>query len=710
MSQEADGETRNSCEYCGPTLFANIDTHECAQCELGKFSVGGGNSCSTCEISSGFVGYVASEERSSCRFCGAGKKAVGGDVNDCVKCVLGKYSPGGTSSCTDCQGGKVTTSEAASSCAACAPGSVPNEELTECVSCLVGKYAAFEATSCDDCDGAGLFSGAGSVYCSTAGAGKKPNGARSAEENCPANTFSVGASNTCTDCSGGHSGAGASSCVSTPPGQYWSGMADVNCPAGKFSENGATNLAGCGACNGSGQFSDAGSAFCSTAGAGKKPNTDRSGEENCPVDTFSVGASNTCTDCSGGHSNPGSSSCVSTPPGQYWSGTADVNCPAGTFSENGASSLVGCASCDGPGQFSPAGSSYCSVVGGGRVPANDRSSFSICPKNTFSTGAVNSCTPCQTGHAPAGSVACIFTPVGYYFNEVDSSDITCPAGKHSSGASSLSGCLPCDDGFVANNPGSGFCSVCVAGRHSTNDHTHCLNCQLGKLSGTAASECQLCPSGKFSGEEGSSECTLCTDVIKKSDTLIDVVGATSASQCYCKSGWFLDATGENCEELMEGVEADEPKSTLANLPLEPGFWRTTDFSLEVKRCMVAEACVGGNETDAYCRVGHTGPYCNVCEEDYSKDIDQTCQPCEGQSRGSSRQSLLFFFGFVFVALLFKKLVYNKHKKAIKGAVRIMFVSYQIIAVLPSIFPEMNLPENFMEFLSIFDILKLDLWR
>ena len=506
-----------------------------------------------------------------------------------------------------------------------------------------------------------------------------PNAARSGVVDCGANTYSTGASDTCTTCpDGGHSGAGASSCVSTPPGQFWSGSTDVNCPDGTFSESGAASEEECGACDGAGQFSDAGSAFCSTAGAGKKPNSDRSGEENCPTNTFSVGASNTCTDCSGGHSGAGASSCVSTPPGQYWSGTADVNCPAGTFSESGASSLDGCAPCDGPGQFSPTGSSYCSVAGAGQVPTGKRTDSIPCPKNHFSTGAVNSCTPCTNGHSPVGSVACISTPVGYYFNETDSSDLPCPAGRHSTGAASIEECQLCEDGFIAASPGSGFCSVCSAGTHSNTNNTECVDCGIGKMSGTAASTCELCENGKFTKAQGSSECTLCTDVVRKS--------TGSSNQCYCKPGWYLAASGDSCEEMMEGAADNTPRATLAELPLEEGFWRATDSSLEVKSCMVPEACVGGNSTDEYCREGHTGPYCNVCEDNYSKDVFGLCNSCAGEGGMMSvLLTILTLIAMIVAAYFFNKKVLKKYKKEVRGmkaAFRIMFVSYQILAVLP----------------------------
>jgi len=61
------------------------------------------------------------------------------------------------------------------------------------------------------------------------------------------------------------------------------------CAAGTFSGAAA---ASCTACDGDGEFSvtsDAGSSYCSVAGAGKKPLSGRNGVENCAAGKFSEG-------------------------------------------------------------------------------------------------------------------------------------------------------------------------------------------------------------------------------------------------------------------------------------------------------------------------------------------------------------------------------------------------------------------------------------
>ena len=66
-----------------------------------------------------------------------------------------------------------------------------------------------------------------------------------------------------------------------------------------------------------------------------------------------------------------------------------------------------------------------------------------------------------------------------------------------------------------------------------------------------------------------------------------------------------------------------------------------------------------------------------------------------------------------VAVVLKKKFYKKYKRQIQGlkaSAKIMFVSYQVIAVLLSIAPDMNLPENFSESMKAVNFVKLDFFQ
>jgi len=310
--------------------------------------------------------------------------------------------------------------------------------------CPAGKASFGGLQACEDCSGAGEYSvGTKNTVCSIVGPGKKPALNREGSELCPAGRFSTGSVDVCEECVGGHSDLGASSCTATPPGYYWDGTQDVPCPAGTFSANGASELAGCEDCMGLGEFSAAGAAYCSTNAAGTKAKADKTGFETCPSNTFSTGATYECTACDASHSEPGSSSCIDTPSGHYWGGNSDVPCPVGRFSLTGATSITGCLYCV-PGFVSASGSGYCSPCSAGEHNNTASSKCVECQPGAISGIAATHCKNCEKGKyaANAGNDACSFCDL-----EIKGSSTL------SAGASSMSDCECGQGDFLSKETG-----------------------------------------------------------------------------------------------------------------------------------------------------------------------------------------------------------------------------------------------------------------
>jgi hypothetical protein len=61
----------------------------------------------------------------------------------------------------------------------------------------------------------------------------------------------------------------------------------------------------------------------------------------------------------------------------------------------------------------------------------DRTGFDKCPKNTYSTGAADTCSSCGLGHSDAGSASCKFCSTGQYFSEESKKCLNCEKGKYS---------------------------------------------------------------------------------------------------------------------------------------------------------------------------------------------------------------------------------------------------------------------------------------
>ena len=61
--------------------------------------------------------------------------------------------------------------------------------------------------------------------------------------------------------------------------------------------------------------------------------------------------------------------------------------------------------------------------------------------------------------------------------------------------------------------------------------------------------------------------------------------------CVCGELYFLNSgAGGGCERCMDGVNCTESGLTTANLPLLPGYWRTSNASVDIRRCATPEAC------------------------------------------------------------------------------------------------------------------------
>ena len=118
-----------------------------------------------------------------------------------------------------------------------------------------------------------------------------------------------------------------------------------------------------------------------------------------------------------------------------------------------------CDSCTGEGEYSDTDRApVCKTSPAGRKPTDDHTNIELCPKNTFSIGATNECTPCPSnGHSQPGSSACERCLTGRYFSEPDNKCELCPTNTYTiAGATDISGCTDCPPGGHSD-PGSGYC-------------------------------------------------------------------------------------------------------------------------------------------------------------------------------------------------------------------------------------------------------------
>jgi len=255
-----DQKGMNSCIDCLPGTFlpptneeepvASVSEDLCQVCPKGTFSLLGSPFCSICAS-----GFVSLEPRSGfCDACRAGTYngdnsttvSLHDDLNDCVECMQGMFSPAGAPSCQTCSAGKYST-VGLESCISCPKGTTITDNSLEpgrhageescrvcesgkymdelgspgpCIDCPLGKFLADEVTkelhihvlSCKVCESGRYAAAKGKSSCSFCKAGKYLNddGEEAYEHTsvtkcseCEAGKFSVEGSSTCLMCQAG---------------------------------------------------------------------------------------------------------------------------------------------------------------------------------------------------------------------------------------------------------------------------------------------------------------------------------------------------------------------------------------------------------------------------------------------------------------------------------------------------------------------------
>jgi len=95
-------------------------------------------------------------------------------------------------------------------------------------------------------------------------------------------------------------------------------------------------------------------------------------------------------------------------------------------------------------------------------------------------------------------------------------------------------------------------------------------------------------------------------------------------------------------------------------------------------------------------------YCSVCMEGYGADWLGLCDKCEDSTTSASVLTSVFFcmlagavFGYYKIKV--KKAIekqYKKEKNAVKAVARILFISFQVLSILPTVVPDMGLPQMY----------------
>jgi hypothetical protein len=193
-------------------------------------------------------------------------------------------------------------------------------------------------------------------------------------------------------------------------------------------------------------------------------------------------------------------------------------------------------------------------------------------------------------------------------------------------------------------------------------------------------------------------------------------------------------TQSKCEACPPGTYSFDPSDLSCTVcPLDAmcaggsdirpdkGYWRQCQTCEIIEECIFRDSCNGGPNVSDQCASGNTGPLCNVCEDNYSRNAQGGCDKCG--SIGVIVNTILgISFGFILILFvviyIFRKVIirklgtyfhrfedrldrmnWNKHRTKVKIIIAFIQITAGIPALLSVDFhPAFN---NFLNVLGYF---------
>ena len=238
--------------------------------------------------------------------------------------------------------------------------------------------------------------------------------------------------------------------------------------------------------------------------------------------------------------------------------------------------------------------------------------------------------------------------------------------------------IVCPNGYEIDlNSTEGSCSVCPAGKSSTEEELGCVTCAHGSVATLSGmSTCDVCVAGKYA--EDGIVCSKCQSPATSKH------GSAVCDLCIADY-YFNDKTGK-CEKCPgEGVFCPENSRDFI---VKNGYWRTTDESYVVEACLHQSSCEGARRNSSgsdLCTSGTMGVMCAVCEEDRFRSSGGTCDVCTGSEIATFFLVLCIIitlvFGVSITARKMQKHMMNTHAEESHATeiLKVLWATYQILA-------------------------------
>eukprot|EP00964_Phaeocystis_antarctica_P003493 scaffold1878_cov64-Phaeocystis_antarctica.AAC.2 len=598
-------------------------------------------------------------------------------------CPAGTYLPVGVAGLVE------------ASCIPCAPGAYnPDEGGANCLTCPAGKLSEnLKSTECSDCPRGGSCSAKGAASlrqtftpcpAGTFNPDLGQNSSASCQACAPGKANPIPGSSDpadCKSCSAGFVAAalGAAFCDECAPGKYQAGegeQACVACKPGSYCAEGAPAPLPCeeGSYSGATDLSSAGQ--CTTTDAGYYASTGSTEQNKCgPGTVQTIEGKATCDKCRPGtyQAHEGEQTCVACEPGSYCpaGASAALPCAAGTHSNKTDLGSAGDCTPTAPGFYAPTGSTEPTPCNPGTVaPDVGKGACDRCGAGTFQGNeAQTACRPCTPGSfCPEGTSAPLPCEEGSYSTATDltSADQCTATDKGHFAPTGSTEQAPCSPGTVAPRAEMGACNRCAAGSFQGKEGNQTCErcpisswcapgssaptaCEAGKVGRSKSlmsdSDCEACPMGSWCSAGLAVPCGVNTfqPAINQiyagacqqcPEFAVSNESSTRVGDCKCQQGYYDSepaAGNVSCKPCPIGSECKGSGSSLALLPLLPGYWRTNDNSSDLRRCPDASspdttACA--NMNGVLCKPWATGPYCRVCNvPDGSRYFDSGQSAC-----------------------------------------------------------------------------------
>ena len=489
---------------------------------------------------------------------------------------------------------------------------------------------------------------------------------------CGIGTYCALGSTVATDCSAGtyNDLRKQASCMKCSAGTFqdWEGSTACKvCERGSYCHKGAAAPLPCAQGSFSSRTDLTAASECTMAAAGYFAPTGSVDQMPCAAGSFaSAAGEGACTPCPAGsfQREAGATQCSVCIKGSYCpeGASAPLPCEAGSYSDATKHVLTSAADCIvcGPGSFCPVGSSAPTLCSPGLFNDAERQSVCRrCPSGAFQSEiggtTCRACTrgfycpeatsvplPCPSGTYGASNglhnrSQCTTTPQGFFSGIGSTTPERCPMGSFASSSGQAS-CAPCIPGTYANSTGSIMCPMCAPG------HWCSADMQIP------------CSENTYNPHPSVHLITNCTRCPERTSTH-GQSGVVSRELCLCSPENYLAPDGfplgpecrDRCCTCPVGTDCSEGAIALANLPVNPGYFRRFDDQIDVRRCPDAAAncpsgqttcqnstsgCAGGRDIETICRPGLKGVFCRQCNDpahyylSAERGTYAQCLPCE----------------------------------------------------------------------------------